>query len=73
MKTPVEYIEEKTDIEWIAREEWWDIIELAKEMERYQKKALQVEILSLLQAELDGNKTEENNLWHKINKLKQNL
>jgi len=50
-----------------------DYFDKAKEMEEQQKKAAQVEILSLLQAELDGNKTEENNLWYKVNKLKQTI
>jgi hypothetical protein len=47
--------------------------EAAKEIEKEQRKIIQLEILNSLQKELDGNNTEENNLWHKINRLKINL
>jgi hypothetical protein len=33
----------------------------------------QIEILELLQSKLDGNITEENNLWYKIQKIKKQL
>jgi hypothetical protein len=46
-------------------------LEQAKEMEKEQKTEAKLEILNLLQKNLDGNNTEENNLWHKINKLKE--
>lgn len=48
-----------------------DVWERAEEIEKEQRKIIQLEILNSLQKELDGNNTEENNLWHKINKLKE--
>ena len=48
-----------------------EIRKQAKEMEKEQKIEAKLEILNLLQKNLDGNNTEENNLWHKINKLKE--
>jgi hypothetical protein len=36
-------------------------------------KKAQIEILELVQSKLDGNKTEENNFWHMINKIKKEL
>jgi hypothetical protein len=36
-------------------------------------KKAQIEILELVQSKLDGNKTEENNFWHMINKIKKEI
>jgi hypothetical protein len=70
----------KTAVEWFADELRQDGMhipkiwfEAAKEIEKEQRKIIQLEILNSLQKELDGNNTEENNLWHKINRLKINL
>jgi hypothetical protein len=43
MKTAVEFIEENTVIEYIAREEWEDIIEYAKRMDEADKKQLVID------------------------------
>ncbi len=44
----------------------------SKWVQREKVKA-QIEILSLIQSNLDGNNTEQNNLWHKINQIKKTL
>jgi hypothetical protein len=43
MRTAVEFIEENTVIEYIAREEWEDIIEFAKRMDEADKKQLVID------------------------------
>jgi hypothetical protein len=43
MRTAVEFIEENTVIEYIAREEWEDIIEYAKRMDEADKKQLVID------------------------------
>jgi hypothetical protein len=43
MRTAVEFIEENTLIEYIAREEWEDIIDYAKRMDESDKKQLVID------------------------------
>ena len=73
MKTAVERLQAKLWENNFLTNDDLKLFEEAKEMENEQKIRAQVEILRNVQESLDGNKTEENNIWHKINRLKQSL
>jgi hypothetical protein len=73
MKTAVERLQAKLWENNFLTSDDLKLFKEAKEMENEQKIRAQVEILRNVQESLDGNKTEENNIWHKINRLKQSL
>lgn len=50
-----------------------NVFDKAEGMDKEQRKIIQIETLNLIQSTLDGNNTEENNLWHRINGIKKTL
>jgi hypothetical protein len=73
MKTLEEEAQEFEDTNYLPHDRDIFIAGANSKWVQREKVKAQIEILTLIQSNLDGNDTEQNNLWHKVNQIKKTL